>query len=229
MFAMVRSFGVLCVAILCADSILAQQWVVTPSHADGIYKVGEAIEWDVQWKGDGTPASVNYDIKKGDLNEIANGSITLADGKGKVESKLDKPGTLFLEVKSKGADGKDLRGLGGAVAAPGEIRPAAKRPEDFDQFWASKIDELQSVPPEPKLESMDSGKAGVQYWHITMNNIRGTHIQGQLARPEKGDKFPALLIVQWAGVYGLQKNWAIDRATDGLAGAEHRAARFTDR
>ncbi|HEX3359203.1 MAG TPA: acetylxylan esterase [Tepidisphaeraceae bacterium] len=210
-----RLFCLLGVSFFGTSAVWAQQWVVTPSHADGIYKVGEPIEWSVQWKGDGAPASVNYDIKKGDLNEIANGSVTLSNGAGKIESKLDQPGTLFLEVKSKAADGKDLRGLGGAVAAPGEIKPAAKRPDDFDAFWASKIDELQAVPPDPKLESVDSGKAGVQYWHITMNNIRGTHIQGQLARPEKGDKFPALLIVQWAGVYGLQKPWVTDRASDG--------------
>jgi cephalosporin-C deacetylase len=62
---------------------------------------------------------------------------------------------------------------------------------------------------------VDGGKPGVAYWKITLDNIRGTHIEGQIARPEKGKKFPALLIVQWAGVYGLQKNWVTDRAAEG--------------
>jgi cephalosporin-C deacetylase-like acetyl esterase len=53
------------------------------------------------------------------------------------------------------------------------------------------------------------------YWKITLNNIRGTHIEGQLARPVEGGKLPALLIVQWAGVYPLQKNWVTDRAVEG--------------
>ena len=60
-----------------------------------------------------------------------------------------------------------------------------------------------------------SGKPNIDYWKITLDNIRGTHIQGQLARPKQGDKFPALLIVQWAGVYPLQKSWVTDRAGEG--------------
>jgi len=48
-----------------------------------------------------------------------------------------------------------------------------------------------------------------------MDNIRGTHIQGQVARPIEGKKLPALLIVQWAGVYGLSKSWVTDRASEG--------------
>ena len=66
-----------------------------------------------------------------------------------------------------------------------------------------------------KLEPADSGNANVEYFKITMDNIRGSHIRGQLARPKRGDKFPAMLIVQWAGVYPLQKGWVSGRATEG--------------
>ena len=93
--------------------------------------------------------------------------------------------------------------------------PAADPPEDFAAFWKSKLDELAKVPPNPKLQQADGGKAGVEYAKITLDNIRGAHINGQLARPEHGEKFPALLIVQWAGVYPLQKGWVTDRAADG--------------
>jgi cephalosporin-C deacetylase-like acetyl esterase len=48
-----------------------------------------------------------------------------------------------------------------------------------------------------------------------MNNIRGTKIQGHTAQPAGKTKLPALLIVQWAGVYGLPRNWVTDRAADG--------------
>ena len=40
-------------------------------------------------------------------------------------------------------------------------------------------------------------------------------IHGQLARPKKEGKRPAMLIVQWAGVYSLKKPWAVDRAAEG--------------
>ena len=105
--------------------------------------------------------------------------------------------------------------VGGAVAAPGEIRAAADPPADFDAFWAAKLAELAAVPANPQLEPAASGKEGVDYWKVTLDNIRGTHIRGQLARPAKGEKFPALLIVQYAGVYPLEKAWVTDRAAEG--------------
>ena len=104
--------------------------------------------------------------------------------------------------------------LGGA-GAPDQIQPSAPPPEDFDEFWKQKLAELSAVPPNPKLTPRESDKPGVDYWHVTLHNIRGTHVRGQLARPGTGDKHPALLIVQWAGVYPLEKRWVIDRAGDG--------------
>ena len=62
---------------------------------------------------------------------------------------------------------------------------------------------------------MDIGNTNLEYWKITLDNIRRTHIQGQMARPAHGKKFPALLIVQWAGVYPLQRGWVTGRAEEG--------------
>ena len=131
---------------------------------------------------------------------------------------------MLCEVSWR-AEGKDRRALGGAVASPEKIALSAQRPADFDAFWKDKLKELAAVPPNPELLSAPSGKAVVAYWKITMDNIRGTHIRGQLARPEKGEKLPALLIVQWAGVYPLQKNWVDGSRRRRLARAEHSGAR----
>jgi len=56
---------------------------------------------------------------------------------------------------------------------------------------------------------------GVDYYKVTLDNIRGTHVQGQLARPTAGDKFPAMLILQSAGVYALDKFQAVGQAKQG--------------
>jgi cephalosporin-C deacetylase-like acetyl esterase len=208
--------AVLILLTLClAHTVRAGQFLVTPDHADGIYRVGEPIHFAIRWLGDDAAPAAEYSLKKGGLAEIAKGPVALNDGNFAVDSKLDEPGTLLLEIRSKGADGKTVKALGGVVAGTDQIRPSAPRPKDFDAFWADKIKELESVPPNVKLEEADGGKPGVHYWKLTMDNIRGTHIHGQLARPESGDKLPALLIVQWAGVYPLQKAWATDRAAEG--------------
>jgi cephalosporin-C deacetylase-like acetyl esterase len=118
-------------------------------------------------------------------------------------------------VNWKSDEGKERRALGGAVAAPEQIALSAPRPADFDAFWKAKLKALKKVPANPELESLDVGKTNVAYWQITMNNIRGSRIEGQLARPAQGRKFPALLIVQWAGVYRLERSWVTDRAAEG--------------
>jgi cephalosporin-C deacetylase-like acetyl esterase len=121
----------------------------------------------------------------------------------------------LLEVTARPPEQKQLKALGGALAAPERIQPAAPPPADFDTFWRDKLKELADVRANPVLVALESGRANVDYYHISMDNIRGTHIRGQLARPRQGDKLPAMLIVQWAGVYPLQKSWVTDRAAEG--------------
>jgi cephalosporin-C deacetylase-like acetyl esterase len=108
------------------------------------------------------------------------------------------------------------RALLGAAVAPREIRPAAPPPPDFDAFWAAKLRALEAVPPEPLLTPEESGVPGVLYTHLRLNNLDGAHVWAQLARPAAGEKFPALVIFQWASPpYPLQKSWVTDRAAQG--------------
>jgi cephalosporin-C deacetylase-like acetyl esterase len=122
---------------------------------------------------------------------------------------------MLVEVTWKPEEGKERRTTAGAAADPERIAISAPCPADFDDFWKAKLKELKKVSAHPQLESVDIGKTNISYWKITMANIRGTHIQGQIARPATGRKFPALLIVQWAGIYPLQRSWVTERAAEG--------------
>jgi cephalosporin-C deacetylase-like acetyl esterase len=121
---------------------------------------------------------------------------------------------MLVEVKWQ-PENDTNRAIGGAVAAPDRIKPAAPPPADFGAFWNAKLKELGKISVNPELESVDSGRQGVAYWKVTLGNIRGTHVYGQIARPAQDKKFPALLILQWANVYPLQKIWVTDRAAEG--------------
>ncbi len=191
------------------------QLVVTPDKPDGIYSTGETVQWTLQKSDTIDLNPVRYTLKKGGLTVIGQGSVSFVDNLAKINYTFGEPGTVLLEVRWGAEDSWRNRAVGGAVADPDQLKLSAARPADFDVFWESKINELAEVPMNPILEKEESGAEGVEYWKITMDNIRGTHIQGQLARPTKGKKLPALLIVQWAGVYPLQKSWVIDRARDG--------------
>ena len=190
------------------------QMTVAPDRTNGIYQIGDTVHWTVEWKGGSNPPAAHYTLESGGLKVVGQGNLNFSNDVADVENRFDAPGTILTVVQWQ-PDNATNRATAGAVAAPSQIRAAAPPPADFSAFWKSKIKELQDIPMDPKLLPGDSGKPGVSYWKITMNNIRGTHIEGQIARPEKGKKLPALLILQWAGVYGLQKNWVTDRAAEG--------------
>lgn len=188
----------------------AAQLTITPDHPDGCYAIGEPVTWTV--KGAAADAALPYTVQSEGLTEIAKGKLTFADGSAKVVAKLDRPGTLLMTVS---VDAK-TKVRGGAAVAWTQIKPSAPEPADFDEFWAAKRKELAAVPANPVLEEVDSGSPQVQLWKITMDNIRGTKIHGYLARPKGATgPLPAMLQVQYAGVYPLQKAWVVGPAKSG--------------
>jgi cephalosporin-C deacetylase len=209
-----------------ASSAHAQQLTFAPEHATGIYAVGERVGWTVSVPPGSTASTgaYTYTIRRNGLEVVKTGSITLSSGSAKIETSLAEPAMLVVEVKppagtmgfggrSTGGDGRVLLG---AAVAPTAIQRSAPRPADFDAFWSAKLAQLAAVPASPVLTSGESGKPGVDYATIKMNNINGAHIYGQLAKPSREGKFPALLILQWASPpYPLQKQWVTDHAAEG--------------
>ncbi len=188
--------------------------VATPDHPDGVYQPGDTIHWQIKaMDKEGKPAtSVSYTVKKGGLTVAGVGAVKLIDGVGALDFVATEPETLLASFQ---ADDVPLKGAGGAVVSPEKLKAGAPCPEDFDAFWAGKQAELAKVAPNPLLTEAPSERDKVSYAKITLDNIGGTHVQGQIARPVSGEKFPALLQVQYAGVYPLQKAWVTDKAARG--------------
>ena len=194
----------------------AQKIVITPAKASCVYDIGEQITWKVEVTGDNASSikQVNYALKKCGLTVIKAGVLDLSSGSASLETSLSEPGTVLAEITTTIAD-KPVRVLAGAAVAPYKVQPTSPRPDDFDQFWSDEIKELEAIPANPQLEAVDVGNPNVEYFKIRMDNIHGSHIYGQLAKPKGPGKYPALLIPQWAGVYGLPKSRVVDRARHG--------------
>ncbi len=192
-----------------------QQVVLTGLNSSGVYGVGEKICWQIEVSGEnpGSAMRTSYTLKRNGLTVYKEGTLDLASGKTSIETSLDAPGAVLLEIRT--GDSPQQRSLAGALVAPDRLGPSVARPEDFDVFWEAKIKELAAISANPRAEPGDSGRANVDYSTVVMDNISGTHVHGQLARPKKEGKFPALLILQWAGIYPLQKAWVVDRAAKG--------------
>jgi cephalosporin-C deacetylase len=191
--------------------------VLKPEKPDAIYRPGESITWRAECPlvSSGGVASASYVLKEGGGTVLSRGVVHFEAGVGEIATSLDHPGTILAEITATNAVGEITNALAGAAVAPEKIPRSSPCPADFDAFWQAKLDELAKVPTQPVLTPEPSERAGVEYWKITMDNIRGTHIEGQLARPAAGEKLPGMLIVQWAGNYPLQKSWVTGRAAEG--------------
>lgn len=191
--------------------------VLTPTKPTGVYDIGEKITWNVRVRGDNASSikQAHYELRRCGLTPMGEGELDLSSRSATIETTLNEPGTILAVATATDADGNPIRAVGGAAIAPGQIQPSAPRPADFDEFWAAKIKRLEAIPANPQLEAADGGDPGVEYFKIRMDNINGSHIYGQLAEPKRAGKHPALLILQWAGVYGLPSERVVDRANQG--------------
>jgi cephalosporin-C deacetylase-like acetyl esterase/lysophospholipase L1-like esterase len=214
----------LALLLAAASSAVAQQPTFTPYHANGIYDVGEKVGWTVAVPpGAAAPAGpYAYSVRKNNFGDpIKTGTLDLASGPATIEVTLNEPAMLYVQITppagaAGAAPARGGRGglaLGAAVA-PTRIRPAAARPADFDAFWEAKVKALRDVPMNPVLTPGDSGKPGVEFATFKLDSL-GSTAQGYFAKPARDGKFPAIVILQWAGVYALQKNTVIDRASEG--------------
>lgn len=184
--------------------------VVTPFHITGDYSLGERAGWNVR-VDPGVTGLAHYTIKKNNQDVVKSGDIDLATG-GTIEVTLNESAMLYMELTPP--SGKSS--IFGAAVAPTMLRPVVPKPRDFDAFWKRKIAEMRAIPADPVLTPGDSGKPDVEYATIRMNHVNGTHVYGQIAKPKKPGKYPALLILQWASPpYRLWNPWVTDRAAQG--------------
>jgi len=217
----VRSHLIRCVATLIAVLIIvsiadAQEIVATPSNPMGVFTLGEQASWRLHVREGGPyrATEVRYVLKRNGLAVQREGVIPLENGEATLDAALDRPGTMLVELKVR-LPNREMMALTGAAFSPEKIGPSEPCPSDFDAFWNNKLTELWKVPANPTIEAADSGRPSVDYYKIRMNNIRGTKIYGQLAKPKRAGKFPALLILQWSGVYPLQRDWVVSQAEKG--------------
>lgn len=204
---------------LAAHLCAAQQPTFTPYKASGIYAIGEKVGWTVTPSPSAAPSAVyTYSVRKNNQAVIKTGTLDFSSGRATIETILDEPAMVYVQISTEGGDGSTSgtsMALGAAVA-PEKLQPSVARPADFDAFWTSKIETLKAVPANAVLTPADSGRPDVEYATIRMDNVGGAHVYGQLAKPKRPGKFPALVILQWAGgPYPLQKQWVTDRAAEG--------------
>ncbi len=102
----------------------------------------------------------------------------------------------------------------GAAVAPTKIGLAAPRPADFDSFWAGKLAAQEKIPINPVLTPVQTDTPGIEMSIFALDAL-GSHAQGYMAKPAKEGTFPALILLQYAGVYALNAHSVAARAAEG--------------
>lgn len=211
-------FSALVALVASALTSLAEPSVkITPDTTSGVYAPGDTASWTVEVTPDPASATpeLSYKITKDGSAPVSRGKLDLAGAPLKLTASRAEAGTLVAQVFVAG--NTKAVAVGGAIFAPEKITPSAPEPKDFDAFWQSKLKELAAVPFNPVLEKKPDAKKtpGVDYYTVTLDNIRGTKVRGQLARPSAEGKYPALLVLQYAGVYPLKQDNVINDAKVG--------------
>jgi cephalosporin-C deacetylase len=213
---LLRTSSLFLLSVLLVGSLQAASIKVRSDRASGVYETGESINWTLSWQGPGEipPPVVRYEVKLGGLTLTKSGTLDFSRYQASIDYVIDEPNSVILEVYWE-ENGEEMKAWGGAIADPEKIKLAAPAPDDFDAFWKEKITQLERIPMKAIVKPVNKRIEGVEYYKIWMDNIDDSRIQGQLALPTEGKNLPALLRVQWAGVYGLNSSWATDYAADG--------------
>lgn len=214
---------------------IVQQLTFAPYHANGIYGVGETVGWTVTPGPTPPTYAYKWTIRRNNAVVLKTGELDLSGGSAKIEIVADQPEMLYVAVEAHAnldpnaaapQAGESPRFIGGntgrntgfyavgAAVAPREIGLSTPRPADFDTFWNTKLAAQANVPINPALTPVTTDVPGVDM-NIFQLDALGSKAHGYVAKPAKDGKFPALIQLQYAGVYALNAHADAQRAAEG--------------
>ncbi|HEY2433491.1 MAG TPA: acetylxylan esterase [Vicinamibacterales bacterium] len=212
---------------------IAQQLAFAPYHASGIYAVGETVGWTVTTGS--TPPAYRYrwTIRRNNAVVLKEGILDLSSGRDTIDVVADRPEMVYVAIDAYaelaaaptpsgepprftgGNTGRDtgFYALGAAVAPTG-IGVSVPPPSDFDGFWDGKLAEQARLPINAQLTPVPTDVAGVTLQAFQLDAL-GSSAHGYLARPAAEGRFPAVIQLQYAGVYALNAAAVARRAAEG--------------
>jgi len=222
-----------------------QQLAFQPYHLSGMYELGETVGWIVSPGPAKPTYAYRWTIRRNNSEILKQGKLDLSSGRDKIEVVGDQPEMIYVAVEpyadlpsntavpdhgpaskagsvhgdaSAFVGGNTGRNNGlyavGAAVAPTKIGLSTPRPKDFDAFWDAKLVEQAKVPINPVLTQVQSEIPGVDMSIFVLDAL-GSKAHGYVAKPAKQGKFPALIQLQYAGVYALNARADAQHAADG--------------
>src|ERR1017187_5784657 len=223
-------FAVACVVHAQGRGGTGPQVVITPDHNDWKYVPGEPVTFSLRVVQNSQPVSgvkLNWSVGP-EWSEsgppLSSGTLTTGAEDAHVNAgPLNEPGFLRLTatiVPDAGAAPPAGRGgfsphfVGTAGFSPEKIKPVAVEPADFDAFWQKGKDALAAVPiNSQRTPYAPKTTDTIDAYMVNFQTVKGaggrgsSRLYGVLTEPKKEGKYPALLRVPGAGVYGVSGIW----------------------
>lgn len=205
---------------------IGQQLTFAPDHPGGIYEIGETVGWTVTPGPDQPTYAYKWTVRRNNAVVLKEGRLDLTSGKDRIEIAGDQPEMIYVAVEPVASDEapKEFKGGNtgrdnglyavGAAVAPTQLALSTPRPADFDAFWDAKLAEQARLPINPVLTRIETDVPGVELNLFELDAL-GSKAHGYLAKPAREGKFPALIQLQYAGVYALNARGDAQRAAEG--------------
>lgn len=220
---------------------IPQQLTFVPYHANGIYDTGETVGWTVTPGPVAPTYAYKWTIRRNNAVVLKEGKLDLSSGKDKIEIAAGEPSMIYVAVEpyaplptetsanapaatpeqpaaTSFTGGNTGRNTGlyavGAAISPTKIGLSTPPPADFDAFWDAKLAAQAKIPINPELALVETDVPGVQLNMFTLDAL-GSKAHGYVAKPAREGKFPALIQLQYAGVYALNPRAVAQRAAAG--------------
>ncbi|GAB4017611.1 acetylxylan esterase [Spirosoma migulaei] len=178
--------------------------IVTPDHADWLYKIGEPVKFTISvYKSNVLlrGAKLRYEVGPEKMEPTKKETVTLKDGTLALEGGSMKTGGFLRCIATVELDGKEYRGLTTAGFEPQTIQPTVANPADFKAFWDNAKADLAKVPIDARLTLLPERCTELtNVYHLNLQNINNSRFYGILCVPKKEGKYPAILRVPGAGV-----------------------------
>jgi cephalosporin-C deacetylase-like acetyl esterase len=223
---------------------IEQQLTFAPYRTSGIYNVGETVGWTVSPGPVAPTYAYKWTIRRNNAVVLKEGKLDISSGRDKIEIAGDQPEMIYVAIEpyaklapeasspdSPGAATGPASGRGsaftggntgrnnglyavGAAVAPTKLGLSTPRPADFDAFWNGQLTRQARIPINPVLTPVQTDVSGVETSIFTLDAL-GSQAHGYLAKPVKDGRFPALIQLQYAGVYALNLQADAQHAAEG--------------
>ncbi len=202
------------------------QVIVTPDHTDWKYLPGENVTFSIRVvQNNERLTGVKLSWKVGpewseDGKPLSSGTLTTTDQDARIDAgTLKEPGFLrMIATVSPDPNAQPAatpsRAVGTAAFSPEKIKPAAVEPPDFDAFWQRGKDALAAIPMDAQRTPYGPKTTdAINAYLVSFQTVKGaggggsSRFYGILAEPKKEGKYPAMLRLPGAGVYGVGTIW----------------------